>query len=112
MPDAAELRERAERSRAGLERGVRRTLERARTRAGQAHERLRRAPALAVERKRARLELAAGRLRALSPRSTLYRGYAIVRGDGGIVRSAAAVAAGDRIDVEVADGRFEARVDE
>jgi exodeoxyribonuclease VII large subunit len=112
VPDAAELRERVERSRAGLERGARRTLERARTRATHAHERLRRAPVLAVERKRARLEQAAGRLRALSPTSTLERGYAIVRGDAGIVRSAAAVAPGERIDVQVADGRFGARIDE
>jgi exodeoxyribonuclease VII large subunit len=112
VPDALELREQVERSRGGLERGVRGTLERARTRSAQAHERLRRAPALAVERKRARLEQAAGRLRALSPRSTLERGYAIVRGDSGIVRSAAAVTPGDRVDVQVADGRFGARVDE
>jgi len=112
VPDAAELRERIERSRTGLERGARRTLERARTRATHAHERLRRAPALAVERKRARLEQAAGRLRALSPTSTLERGYAIVRGDSGIVRSADAVGPGERIDVQVADGRFGARVDE
>jgi exodeoxyribonuclease VII large subunit len=112
VPDALELREQVERSRGGLERGARRTLERARTRSTHAHERLRRAPALAVERKRARLEQAAGRLRALSPRSTLERGYAIVRGDSGVVRSAAAVAPGDRVDVQVADGRFGARVDE
>ena len=112
VPDAAELRERLERSRAGLERGVRRTLERARMRVTHAHERLRRAPALAVERKRTRLEHAAGRLRALSPRSTLERGYAIVRGNEGIVRSASAVAPGERLDVEVADGRFGARVDD
>jgi exodeoxyribonuclease VII large subunit len=112
VPDALELREQVERSRGGLERGARRTLERARTRSTHAHERLRRAPALAVERKRARLEQAAGRLRALSPRSTLERGYAIVRGDSGVVRSAAAVTPGDRVDVQVADGRFGARVDE
>jgi exodeoxyribonuclease VII large subunit len=112
VPDALELRQELERSRAGLERGVRRNLERARTRAAHAHERLRRAPALAVERKRARLEHAAGRLRALSPTSTLERGYAIVRGRGGIVRSAGAVASGERIDVQVADGSFGARVDE
>jgi exodeoxyribonuclease VII large subunit len=112
VPDALELREQVERSRSGLERGARRTLERARARSTHAHERLRRAPALAVERKRARLEQAAGRLRALSPRSTLERGYAIVRGDAGIVRSAAAVAPGEHVDVQVADGRFGARVDE
>jgi exodeoxyribonuclease VII large subunit len=75
------------------------------------HDRLRRAPALAVERKRARLEHAAGRLRALSPRATLERGYAIVRTDEEIVRSATAVSPGDAIDVEVAEGRFGARVE-
>jgi exodeoxyribonuclease VII large subunit len=112
VPDAAELRHEVERSRGGLERGVRRSLERAQARTEQAHERLRRAPALAVERKRARLDRTAGRLRALSPRSTLERGYAIVRGDAGIVRSAAAVSPGESVEVEVADGRFGARVDE
>jgi exodeoxyribonuclease VII large subunit len=112
VPDATELRQQVERSRSGLERGVRTTLERARTRCTHAHERLRRAPALAVERKRARLEHAAGRLRTLSPRSTLERGYAIVRGDAGIVRSTSAVVPGTQIDVEVADGRFGARVDD
>jgi exodeoxyribonuclease VII large subunit len=112
VPDAAELRQELERARAGLERGARRNLDRARSRAVHAHERLRRAPPLAVERKRARLEHAAGRLRALSPTSTLERGYAIVRGSGGIVRSAEAVAPGEAIDVQVADGRFGAHVDE
>jgi exodeoxyribonuclease VII large subunit len=76
-----------------------------------AHERLRRAPALAVERKRARLEHAAGRLRALSPRATLERGYAIVRSQDEIVRTAATVAPGDPLEVEVADGRFGARAE-
>ncbi len=94
VPDAAELRQEVERSRGRLERGVRATLERARMRSGHAHERLRRAPALAVERKRARLDLSAGRLRALSPRSTLERGYAIVRSDSAIVRSTTTVLAG------------------
>jgi exodeoxyribonuclease VII large subunit len=112
VPDASELRERLERSRTGLERGARRTLGHALRRAEQAHERLRRAPVLAVERKRAQLEHAAGRLRALSPRSTLERGYAIVRGERGLVRSADAVSRGERLDVEVAGGRFRARVDE
>ncbi len=111
VPDAAELVNRLDRSRAALARGARGVLERRRQRLGQAHERLRRAPALTVERKRARLEHSAGRLRALSPRATLQRGYAIVRNDDGIVRSAAAVSSGDAIDVEVAEGRFGARVE-
>jgi exodeoxyribonuclease VII large subunit len=111
VPDAAELLNRLERARGLLARGARGVLERRRQRLEHAHERLRRAPALAVERKRARLEHSAGRLRALSPRATLQRGYAIVRSGEEIVRSPDRVAAGDAIDVEVADGRFGARVE-
>jgi exodeoxyribonuclease VII large subunit len=111
VPDAAELLRRLDGARDALARGARGVLERRRQRLEHAHERLRRAPALAVERKRARLEQSAGRLRALSPRATLQRGYAIVRSEHEIVRSAAAVVAGEPIDVEVADGRFGARVE-
>jgi exodeoxyribonuclease VII large subunit len=50
-------------------------------------------------------------LRALSPRATLERGYAIVRTGDEIVRSKDEVATGDAIDVEVADGAFGARVE-
>jgi exodeoxyribonuclease VII large subunit len=111
VPDASELVSRLDRSRGALARGARGVLERRRQRLEHTHERLRRAPALAVERKRARLEHSAGRLRALSPRATLQRGYAIVRSGNAIVRSPAAVNSGDEIDVEVADGRFGARVE-
>ena len=111
MPDAADLLSRLARTRSGLARGARGVLEGRRARLVHAHERLRRAPALAVERKRARLEHAAGRLRALSPHATLQRGYAIVRAHEEIVRSTEAVGTGDTIDVEVADGRFGARVE-
>ena len=111
VPDARELRERLDRARENLERTSRAAFDRARRSLTTAHERLNRAPALAVERKRARLEHAHGRLRALSPRATLDRGYAIVRGSGGIVRSVAAVGHGDALEVEVADGRFGAHAD-
>jgi exodeoxyribonuclease VII large subunit len=111
VPDLGELHERLDRARSGLDRSARRSLESKLARLTQAHERLRRAPALLVERRRATLEQAAGRLRTLSPRATLSRGYAIVRADDAIVRSAAAVESGELIDVEVADGRFGARVD-
>ena len=111
VPDLRELHERLDRARSGLERGARRSLESKVGRLEQAHERLRRAPALLVERRRAGLEHAAGRLRTLSPRATLNRGYAIVRADEAIVRSATSVESGERIDVEVGDGRFGARVD-
>ena len=41
----------------------------------------------------------------------LERGYAIVRTHEEIVRTASAVSSGDQVEVEVADGRFGARVE-
>jgi exodeoxyribonuclease VII large subunit len=111
VPDVVELRERLGRARTGLERGTRRSLERMSQRLTHTHERLRRAPALAVERKRTRLEHGAGRLRTLSPHSTLERGYAIVRGEAGVVRSVEVVKPGDELEVEVSDGRFGVRAE-
>jgi exodeoxyribonuclease VII large subunit len=67
---------------------------------------------LMLERRRAALEHSAGRLRALSPRSTLERGYAIVRVEDEIVRSSSQVAAGEKVDVELGTGSFGARVEE
>jgi exodeoxyribonuclease VII large subunit len=72
---------------------------------------LRRTPLLALERRGARLDTLHGRLRALSPVATLERGYAIVRGADGVVRSTEHVARGDEISVRVADGSFGARVE-
>jgi exodeoxyribonuclease VII large subunit len=134
VPDLQQLRDVLERARAALGRCARRTLERdadrlarARDRLGRAprlvlerdverlaraHDRLGRAPKLALERKRGGLEAAAGRLRALSPRSTLARGYAIVRDGDAIVRSASTLDAGARVEVELAEGGFGARVEE
>ena len=105
-------RERTERLHTGLERGARQTLARERDRADRLHERLARAPRLALERKRASIEQTAGRLRALSPRATLARGYAIVRTGEGLIRSSTQVHAGTRVDVELAEGGFGARVED
>jgi exodeoxyribonuclease VII large subunit len=66
---------------------------------------------LLVERRRAALTQAGGRLRTLSPRATLERGYAIVRQDDRLVRSTTEVTTGDALGVEVADGSFGARVE-
>ena len=135
VPELTELFGRLDRARGALARNVRRTLDRDRQqltrsverlrarprialeREGQRLEhtraRLRQAPALAVERKRAALEKSAAKLVALSPVQTLERGYAIVRTDcGDVVASTAAVSAGARVDVTVADGGFGARVEE
>ena len=112
VPDLDQLLDRLERARSGLKRGTRRTLERERQRLERAHERLGRAPRLLLERSRARLGHAAGRLRALSPRATLERGYAIVRAGDEIVRAGTAVSPGERVEVELAEGGFGARVEE
>ena len=112
VPDLMQLLERLDRSRASLERGTRRSLERERRRLDGMHERLGRAPRLLLERRRAKLEQSAGRLRALSPKGTLERGYAIVRAGEQIVRSSGTVQPGELVDVELAEGGFGARVEE
>jgi exodeoxyribonuclease VII large subunit len=133
VPDLRELRGRLDVARGSLERCARRTfdlerqrlglsherlgrapgalLDRERARLATTHERLGRAPALLLERRRARLEQAAGKLRTLSPRATLGRGYAIVRAGGKLVRSAEQVASGDRVAVELGEGGFGATVE-
>ena len=112
VPDERELRAGLERHRAALARDARRALERARHSLTTDRTRLSRAPTLLVERKRTALDGLAGRLRALSPRATLARGYAIFRSQDGIVREAAALAPGEQVDVELAEGGFGARVEE
>jgi len=112
VPDVAELTATLDRSRAALARGARGSLDRERRRLDLARDHLRRAPLLLLERRRAALNQAAGRLRALSPRATLERGYAIVRTANEIVRSGSQVAAGSRVDVELGAGGFGARVEE
>jgi exodeoxyribonuclease VII large subunit len=106
--DAAQLDRTAQRLRAA----PRLALERERRRVDAVHERLRRAPALALERKRSALTATAGKLATLSPRATLDRGYAIVRRDARIVRASADVAAGVRVNVQLAAGGFGAVVEE
>jgi exodeoxyribonuclease VII large subunit len=111
VPDLGELLGSLERARARLGRGAVRILARERDALTLLSDRLRRAPSLAVERKRAALEQTAGRLRALSPKATLSRGYAVVRTDGTIVRSPAQVRPGQPLRVEVAEGEFGARAE-
>jgi exodeoxyribonuclease VII large subunit len=90
VPDADELRERLTQTR----------------------RRLQGAPLLLVERKRARLDGAYGRLRALSPRATLERGYAIIRTDNRIVHTSVEIQPGSRVEVELGEGGFGATVEE
>jgi exodeoxyribonuclease VII large subunit len=112
VPDERSLRTELERLRGALARDTRRILERRRQALAADRERLTRAPSLLLERKRSRVDGLAGRLRALSPRATLERGYSIVRTDAGIVRSARTVVSGTRVEVELAEGALAARVEE
>ena len=58
------------------------------------------------------IEYSQARLVAVSPISTLARGYAIVKmKDGSIVRTIEAVESGDGIDIRLADGDIAATVD-
>ncbi len=112
VPDAAELNAALERSRAGLERAVRRLLARNREQLERRAAQLRAAPRLLLERRRAVLDRAGVRLQALSPRATLARGYAIVRLGETAVRDSAAVSTGALLDVELAAGGLAVRVED
>jgi exodeoxyribonuclease VII large subunit len=60
---------------------------------------------------RHRLAAAVGRLQSLSPLAVLGRGYSLTRlASGVVVRSAAALRAGDAIEVLLAEGAVDARV--
>ena len=75
-------------------------------------ERLRAGPRLVLERRRAALDHTGARLQALSPLATLGRGYAIVRAGGQALREAAAVSAGEHLEIQLATGSLGARVEE
>lgn len=90
----------------------RRGLDSSRQRLDSATNRLDRTMAWYLERGKSRLALARTELMAVSPRSTLARGYAIVRRDDGrVVRSVEDVEKGDLLRVEVSNGEFGAVVD-
>jgi exodeoxyribonuclease VII large subunit len=68
--------------------------------------------AAGLEARRARIVGAEDRLRALSPRLTLERGFCIVRAaDGRLVRAAETLAVGERVAIEFARGDADARVE-
>lgn len=75
----------------------------------QVRDRTVRALRLGTERRRQALDARASLLASLGHRSVLARGFALVRdGAGEMVRSAAAVAQGDALEIEFADGRVPA----
>jgi len=75
-------------------------------------ERARRALATAIQRQQARIAHTGQLLAALSYKSVLTRGFALVRDERGhAVRAAAAVGPGARLDLEFSDGRVGATAD-
>jgi exodeoxyribonuclease VII large subunit len=108
---AASERLQAVRMRYGLREWPRALGER-RERAGGLGERLAAAFSGGLEARRARVSGFDDRLRALSPRLVLERGFCIVRAaDGRLVRAAATLAAGERVAIEFARGDAEARIE-
>src|SRR3981189_1400784 len=84
----------------------RQTIARDRERAQRLAERARRALTMAMQRLEARVAHSGQLLAALSYRSVLARGFALVRDEHGLpVHTAAAIGPGARLDLEFADGR-------
>jgi exodeoxyribonuclease VII large subunit len=70
------------------------------------------AVALCVDDGKERLALATASLDALSPLAVLHRGYAIAQdADGKLLRDVGAVTEGDKVNIQLAKGRFSARVE-
>lgn len=89
-----------------------RTLVRHRERTGAVHQRLTAAVATGLHDRRRQVTGFDDRLRALSPRRVLVRGYCLARKpDGTFVRSAAELGPGDPVTIEFARGEADARVE-
>jgi exodeoxyribonuclease VII large subunit len=90
----------------------RQTIARDRERALRLAERARRALTMAMQRLEARVAHSGQLLAALSYRSVLTRGFALVRDEQGLaVHAAAAIGPGARLNLEFADGRVAATAD-
>jgi exodeoxyribonuclease VII large subunit len=112
VPDEVELRATLEACRRRLGLAVRTLLDRDATRLARTCDRLRGAPRLLFERRRAALDRSGARLQALSPLATLGRGYAIVRAGGEAVREAGAISVGAVLEIDLASGSLDARVED
>jgi exodeoxyribonuclease VII large subunit len=112
VPSLVETEAALAQTRRRLELAIHAQLERTRSRLERQQERLRLAPRLLLERRRATLDHAGARLQTLSPLATLGRGYAIVRSGAEAVREAASLSAGDALDIQLAAGSLDARVEQ
>jgi len=112
VPDEQELSATLETCRRRLGLSVRTLLARDTTKLARTGDRMRAAPRLFLERRRSALDRSGARLQALSPLATLGRGYAIVRAGGETLREASAVAVGSALEIELASGSLDARVED
>jgi exodeoxyribonuclease VII large subunit len=79
---------------------------------GESRERLTAALVDGVHARRTRLGALGDRMRALSPRAVMERGYALVKGpQGTLVRAADGLAAGELLTIEFARGEADARIE-
>ena len=74
------------------------------------NEAFRQAVELFLRQQQQRLGTTAELIESRSPRHILRMGFAVVRSEGRAVRSASGVTAGQRLEIEVTDGRFAAEV--
>ncbi|MDX1567277.1 MAG: exodeoxyribonuclease VII large subunit [Longimicrobiales bacterium] len=102
--------QRADESHARLGRAAERYLAPRREKVSRGRDRLAREIRAVIEGKRHRLGALAGRVEALSPLSTLQRGYAVPRADGRVLRRTSDFQEGDRFVLHVVDGEIESRV--
>lgn len=56
------------------------------------------------------LKIESGRANALSPLSVLTRGYSVVSGEGGVVKSVSSVSTGDVVSIRLCDGEAKAEI--
>lgn len=114
LPTAVEREgARTARCRERLVRALPAAVEREGARAARCRERLSACGGALVPRFSQQAAVAAARLHDLSPLAVLGRGYAIARtAEGAVVKSVEAVVAGDAMDVTVADGVLNCRVED
>ena len=113
VPDMAEESERITQARARTRRAIERRITADTREIARARMASRRAVQQRVDHGLVDLDHLRARLTALSPASTLERGYAVVRTpSGAVVRDPASLAAGETLDVRVALGGFVVRVED
>lgn len=113
VPDMAEESERITQARARTRRAIERRITADTQEIARARMASRRAVQQRVDHGLVDLDHLRARLTALSPASTLERGYAVVRTpSGAVVRDPASLAAGETLDVRVALGGFVVRVED